>query len=214
MKLTSILTKVLMALTGLAWFGFLIGHLSGNFLIYSGPEAFDAYGRVLRELLHGAVVVLTEISLAVFFITHMVMGIRTSAKNREARKQGYAVSANLGQSTLASRTMLVGGVIIAIFLVMHLWQFRMQWRHDDPNDSLWSLTVGTLQNPLVGGFYVLAMAFLGMHLSHGFGSAFQTLGIFKPTWRDGLRKGGRGLGWLIALGFASFPVWAMLTQKV
>ena len=214
MKLTSILTKVLMALTGLAWFGFLIGHLSGNFLIYVGPEAFDEYGRGLRALLHGAVVVFTEISLAVFFVTHIVMGIRTSLTNRAARKQGYAVTANAGQSTLASRTMLGGGAIIAIFLVLHLWHFRLQWKHDDLNDSLWSLTVGTLQNPLVGGFYVLAMVFLGMHLSHGFGSAFQTLGIFKPTWRDGLRKAGRGLGWIIALGFASFPVWAMLTQKV
>ncbi|MCA9555682.1 MAG: succinate dehydrogenase cytochrome b subunit [Myxococcales bacterium] len=214
MKLTSILTKVLMALTGLAWFGFLIGHLTGNFLIYSGPEAFDAYGRGLRELLHGLVVYLTEIALAVFFITHMVMGIKTSLKNREARKQGYATSGNSGQSTLASRTMLVGGVIIAVFLVLHLYQFRMQWKHDDPSDSLWGLTVGTIAHPAIGGFYVLAMAFLGMHLSHGFGSAFQTLGIFKPTWRDGLRKAGRGLGWIIALGFASFPVWAMLTQKV
>lgn len=214
MKLSSILTKVLMALTGLAWFGFLVGHLTGNLLMYKGPEAFDAYGRGLHALGGGALIYVAEIGLATLLLTHIVSGIKASMKNREARKNGYQVKATAGKATLASRTMLVGGVIMAVFVVLHLWQFRMQW--DPASDaSLWALTVTTFKSsPPTTVFYVVAMIFLGMHLSHGFGSAFQTLGAFKPDWRDKLRNGGRLLGWAIALGFISFPVWAMFVAKV
>lgn len=213
MKVTSILTKVLMALSGLAWVGFLIGHLSGNLLMYKAPSAFDAYGRGLHALGGGIVVVFAEIGLAAFFLVHIISGVRTHRANKAARKRGYAVVANAGESTLASRTMIIGGVVLAAFVVVHLWQFRMQW---DPNsgDSLWTLTITTLKNPLWAGFYVLAMVFLGMHLSHGFGSAFQTLGLFQPSWRAKLRNFGRIFGWLVAVGFMSFPVWALLVAKV
>jgi len=202
-----------MALSGLAWVGFLIGHLSGNLLMYKAPEAFDAYGRGLHALGGGIVVVFAEIGLATFFLAHIISGVRMTLANSAARKQGYAVKANAGESTLASRTMIAGGVILAAFVVLHLWQFRMQW---DPNSeqSLWTLTVTTLKNPLWAGFYVLSMFFLGLHLSHGFGSAFQTLGLFKPSWRAQLRNIGRVLGWVVAVGFMSFPVWAMLVAKV
>ena len=208
MRMTSILTKLLMALTGLAWFGFLIGHLAGNLLLYKGSDAFDAYGRGLHALGGGIVVTLTEIGLAAFLLTHIVSGIRHTMANREARKNGYEV-AGRSRSTLASRTMLVGGILLAAFVVIHLYQLRLQWDHAS-DDSLYTLTVDTLKNPAVAGFYVLAMVALGFHLSHGFGSAFQTIGFFKPDWRAKLRSAGVAFGWVIAAGFASIPVWAVL----
>ena len=208
MRITSILIKVLMALTGLAWFGFLVGHLSGNLLLYRGPEAFDAYGRGLHSIAGGGLVLLTEIGLAAFLLTHIVSGIRHTMGAKQARKSGYQEYGR-SASTLASRVMFIGGLLIAAFVVVHLYQLRMQWDHAS-DESLFELTVTTLKNPAVAGFYVLAMVALGFHLSHGFGSAFQTIGLFKPDWRDKLRSAGQVLGWVIAAGFASFPIWAVV----
>lgn len=214
MKVTSILTKVFMAVTGLAWVGFLIGHLVGNLQLFGGRDGgIHEYGLFLRELGHGAAIPLVEVGLVAFLLAHMFAGIRTHMANKGARKQGYAVSANAGESTLASRTMIVGGVVIFVFVIVHLWTIKFQW-DPDAGVHLWDLTVSTLKNPIWGGFYIVCMIPLGMHLSHGFASAFQTLGILRPDMRAQLRSFGRAFGWLIALGFMSFPVWALLVAKV
>lgn len=214
MKVTSILTKVFMAVTGLAWIGFLIGHLIGNLQIFGGRDGgLHEYGLFLRELGHGAAVPLVEVGLVAFLLAHVFAGIRAQKANNAARRQSYAVKANAGESTFASRTMILGGVLILAFIVVHLATIKLQW-DPDQGEHLWDLTMRTLQNPLIGGFYILCMIPLGLHVSHGFGSAFQTLGIFRPDWRDKLRSFGRAFGWLIALGFISFPVWALLQAKV
>lgn len=202
-----------MALSGLAWIGFLIGHLLGNLTMFKSPEAFNAYADALHQLGGGLLIPLAEIGLATFFLAHMLSGIRTYLANKAARKQGYAVNANSGKSTLASRTMIIGGVVLAAFIVVHLWQLRLTF---DPGSdvTLWTLTVTTLKDPLTAGFYIVAMFFLGLHLSHGFGSAFQTLGILRPDMRAALKKFGQVFGWLVAVGFMSFPVWALLVAKV
>ena len=213
MKVTSILTKVLMAVSGLAWVGFLIGHLAGNTLLFKSPEAFDAYGLGLHNLGGGAAVILAEIGLAAFFLAHMISGIRTWNANKAARKQGYAVKANAGESSFASRTMIIGGIVIVVFLVVHLWNFKLQW-DPEAGESLYELTVTTLKDPLWAGFYLVSLVFIGLHVSHGFGSAFQTLGVVRPDWRLKLRSFGRAFGWVITAGFMTIPVWALLVAKV
>lgn len=219
MKVTSILTKVFMAITGLAWLGFLIGHLIGNLQLFAGRDGgLHEYGLFLKGLGHGAAIPLVEVGLIAFLLAHMFAGFRTHLANKNARKQGYAVSANAGESSLASRTMIVGGFVIFVFIVVHIVTIKLQWNpslaEGEPNQHLWVLTVTTLKNPLWGGFYFLSMIPLGMHLSHGFGSAFQTLGILRSDLRETFRTVGRVFGWLIAVGFMSFPVWALLVAKV
>lgn len=206
MKLSSILTKVLMAVTGLLWFGFLVAHLSGNFLLLKGQDAFDGYAAFLHST--GGLLYLAEVGLILFFVVHIVSGVKSWLRNRRARPSRYAVSATEGEATLFSRSMVVGGFLIAIFVVTHVYWFKFA---TPEGMSLFSRVVETFQNPLAVAWYLLALAFLGMHLSHGLSSAFQTLGILKPHWRPHLKKAGVAVGWLVTLGFMSLPVWAFLT---
>jgi succinate dehydrogenase / fumarate reductase cytochrome b subunit len=129
-------------------------------------------------------------------------------ENRRARPVDYHAKATAGGATLASRTMAIGGVVLAFFVITHVKMFKYG---DQSNaEGLWGLVVHTFHNPLVVAWYLLAMGALGLHLSHGFSSAFQTLGAGKPAWRTNLRRAGFALGWLIAIGFMSFPVWSFL----
>lgn len=204
MKLSSILTKILMAITGLLWFGFLVAHLSGNFLLFKGPEAFDAYASLLHST--GALLYVAEAGLILFFVVHLVSGVRSWRRNRSARPQRYAVSATEGEATPFSRSMVLGGFLIAVFMVTHVLWFRIL---TPEGTSLFERVVETFQNPLTVGWYLIALVFLGMHLSHGLSSAFQTLGLLKPHWRPHLRSAGLAVGWLITLGFMSMPLWAL-----
>ncbi len=206
MKLASVITKVLMALTGLAWLGFLVAHLSGNFLLFAGPEAFNGYAKGLASL--GPLLIVAEVGLVALLALHVASAVKVTSRNRQARAQGYEVKATQGQATAASRLMVVGGIVLLTFILLHVATFKFG-DHDGEN-GLWGLVVRTFQNPIWVAWYAVAMAALGLHLSHGFGSAFQTLGIFKPAWRAQLRKLGVALGWLIAAGFVSMPIWGLL----
>jgi succinate dehydrogenase / fumarate reductase, cytochrome b subunit len=207
MALTSILKKLMMALTGLLWFGFVVMHLLGNFLLLKGPEAFNAYSDLLHKT--GAVLYVAELLLVVFLLTHIYTGIRLTLENRRAKGAGYAVRATAGQASVASRTMIYGGIVLAVFIVTHVKMFK--YGDASGEAGLWGLVVRTFQDPLMVAWYVLAMVALGFHLSHGFGSAFQTLGLLKPQWRVPLKQAGVWFGWAIAIGFMSLPIWSFVT---
>lgn len=195
-----------MALTGLAWFGFLVGHLTGNFLLFAGAEEFNAYAKFLEST--GGLLYAAEIGLIVFLATHIYSGIRVSMENRQARPRDYEVKTTNGQATVFSRSMLVGGVILAVFIVTHVATFK--FGDHGGEDGLYGLVMRSFQNPLTVAWYVLSMMAVGMHLSHGLGSAFQTLGVAKATWRERLRTTGVVLGWVVAGGFMSLPIWAFV----
>ena len=72
---------------------------------------------------------------------------------------------------------------------------------------MYRLVAGAFSDPLYAGFYVLAMAAIALHLSHGFQSAFQTLGLHHPRYTPLIKKFGLALAALIALGFASLPIY-------
>lgn len=206
MLLISIVKKTAMALTGLAWFVFLIGHLTGNFLLFKGESAFNAYAEFLEGT--GALLYLAEVGLVVFLVAHIYSGIRVSMENRRARPFEYEIRKTNGKATVYSRSMLIGGVIIAVFIVLHVLTFKFGDHHGE--GGLYGLVIRTFQNPLTVAWYGLAMVAIGMHLSHGFGSAFQTLGVAKTAWRGRLRIAGVVFGWLIAGGFMVLPIWAFI----
>jgi succinate dehydrogenase / fumarate reductase, cytochrome b subunit len=206
---TSIIKKVVMALTGLGWFGFLITHLSGNLLIYQGAETFNAYPAALRKF--GFLLYIAEAGLVVLLLGHVVAALKVTLENRRARGQAYAVRATNGRATFASRTMALGGVLLLLFIVIHIRTFKFgDWTQAN---GLWGLVVSTYKNPLMVGWYVFAMILLGLHLSHGLASSLQTLGLGKPVWRARFRTVGFIVGWLMAGGFMSLPIWCYLVPQ-
>lgn len=205
MRLTSILKKAAMALTGLALFGFVVTHLIGNLHLFESPEAVDDYTRKLHA--YGWLLIAAELGLALTFLLHAYTGIRVTLENRKARVAPYQVKRTAGAASFASRSMVVGGVLLFVFVVIHVRTFKFgAW--DFEHGGLGRLVIHTFHNNLTVAWYELAMIALGMHLSHGFSSAFQTLGAVQPRWRPPLKQAGRVLGWALALGFMALPIYA------
>lgn len=183
---SSVGKKIMMALSGIILFGFVVGHMLGNLKAFeshdgSGPHPLDTYGEFLREfgypilpeygLLWGARIVLL---LAVGI--HIMAAVQLWSQSRKARGQGYKKEDSQVFS-YASRTMRWGGVIVAAFVVYHLLHFTTGTVHPDfEYGRVYDNLVIGFQNPLIAGFYVVAVGALSLHLYHGIWSAFATLG--------------------------------------
>ncbi|NJK88872.1 MAG: succinate dehydrogenase cytochrome b subunit [Myxococcales bacterium] len=209
MRYASILKKIFMAVSGLVWVGFVIGHMAGNLLIYSGPKKFNDYAAFLEGT--GKLLWLVEAVLIAFLAVHVYLGAKVSLENRRARSRGYAVKESNGRASVASRTMALAGIVILAFTVVHVKTFKFGPR--DGADGLWGLVMRTFQDPVMVTWYVLAMLALGLHMSHGFASAFTTLGVVRPELRSRLQALGVAVGWLIAVGFISFPIYAFFFHR-
>ena len=202
---SSIGKKVLMACTGLGLIGFLIGHLAGNLTLFadSEGEAFTAYATALNS---NPALPVVEIGLTLLFLAHIVLAFSVTRENREARKQGYTLRNDHGARTPGSRSMMITGVLIAVFIVIHLIDFRFQ---KPPLEEMSALS-GMVKSRLAGtlGFliYLGAMVPLTLHVSHAFQSALQTLGINHPKYNPLIKAVSIGLALIIDLGFASFPL--------
>lgn len=212
--------KYLMAVSGLALFGFVVAHLIGNLQVFLGPEQINAYGHFLQS--KPELVWTARIGLLVMVAVHIWTALRLAAENRAARPQGYAET-KLPGASYAARTMLVSGLVILTFIVYHLLHFTVQVkgvnltgvdfaalqdgqrRHD-----VYNMMITGFSQPVVALFYVGSMALLSLHLSHGVASMFQSLG-----WKN--KKYGRWIdrfallaaGFLI-VGYSSIPI-AVLT---
>lgn len=196
----SIGKKVLMSVSGLLLAGFLVSHLAGNLLLLSGEDVFNRYAAALAG---SPLLPLAELVLAAIFLTHIVSGLMVSLENRRARPVGYEASRWAGGRTVGSATMAVTGILLLGFLAVHLKTFRFIGRPA----SLYQHVVTAFQNPVYLGFYVVCMAGLVVHLSHGVWSAFQTLGLNQPKFDPWLRR----LGYVFAasmLMFVALTIWA------
>jgi succinate dehydrogenase / fumarate reductase, cytochrome b subunit len=196
---SSIGKKLGMALTGIALYGFLIGHLAGNLLLFSGDggAVFNQYSAFLTE---HPLIIPTELVLLAIFIAHIAFAISVSRENKRARPIGYRRSRWVGNRTLASYTMLYSGLFILLFVVVHVKTFKYG---DLGGGTLYQLVTQTFQQPLYVLGYIGAMLILGFHLWHAFQSACQTLGLSTSTkWRSlsGL------LSIVLAGGFGSIPL--------
>ena len=200
--------KVLMALTGLVLFGFTVAHVSGNLLVFAGPEKMNAYALMLKAnagVLWGARFVLLA-SVAV----HIVSAIKLTQRRAAARPVPYGLKEPHG-STYASRTMIWSGPILGAFVIYHLLHFTVGTLHPkfDPHDAYRNVIEGFSHAP-VALVYVLAMAALCLHLSHGVWSLLQTLGVNRPNWEKPLRRLAIAFGLLVCGGFVSIPVAVLL----
>lgn len=198
--------KVVMAVTGIVLFGFVVAHMIGNLQVYLGPEAMNAYAVWLRELGHGAALWIARVVLLVAVILHIVAAVSLAAANRKARPVGYERTAR-ERSTYASRTMVWSGPILALFVIYHLLHFTFgtvhpSFRHGDVYRNF----VEGFRVVPVSVFYILAMLALGAHLYHGVWSMLQTLGLSHPRY-NALRHGFAGLMTAVVVVLnISFPI--------
>ena len=200
---SSIGKKIMVALTGLLLCGFLITHLAGNLFLFVGATSFNRYAEFLESQ---ALLPLAEGGLVVLFLIHIALTIRAKLANVAARPIGYQAVADKGARTPGSRTMAIGGSLLLLFIIIHVATIKYQVGGAKGPD-LYSHVAGWFANPLYAGFYVLAMIALGLHLSHGVQSAFQTLGVNHPRYTPLIKKAGLAFAAVMALAFASMPVY-------
>lgn len=207
--------KLLMALTGLFLIIFLIGHVSGNTLLFKndGGEAFNIYAKFMTT--NPAVKILSYLTY-ISVLAHVVYSIILTRHNKSARPVAYANSKASTNSAWTSRNMGVLGTIILIFLVIHLQGFwyKMHWGDipmvtyaGEQYKDLYSIVSFAFQSELLVGLYVLSMVFLGLHLSHGFESAFQTLGLNHVKYSPAIKKLGLAFSIIVPALFASMPLY-------
>ncbi len=200
---SSIGKKITVALAGLLLSFFLITHLAGNLFLFFGAKAFDGYAGMLER---NPLIPAAEVGLLALFLIHIALALRARLINAAARPVGYAAYEGKGARTLGSRTIAVSGLLILAFLIIHLKSFRFI-PHETRENDLYRVVAETLRQPLYAAFYVVAMLGLGLHLSHGVQSALQTLGVNHPRYTPALKVLGLAFALLIALGFASIPVY-------
>jgi succinate dehydrogenase / fumarate reductase, cytochrome b subunit len=206
--------KIVMALTGLIGVGFVIGHMVGNLQVFEGPEKINSYGRFLHHTV-GTELWLVRAVLLGAVILHVVAATQLTAQARASRPQGYKQRRSQ-VSTLASRTMRVGGFLLLAFIILHILHFTVRafpgYGQMDPAGGVdvYHNIVLAFHNPLWTLFYVVAMIFLGLHLYHGFWSSFRTLGVAKPSRNPLHRRAALLLAVVIWAGFTIVPLGVFL----
>lgn len=200
--------KVLMAVSGLIGIGFVIGHMSGNLLMFKGQGPMHDYAKLLRTSMPLLYAVRAVLVAAVG--VHIWSAYTLTMRSNAARPTDYAVR-KPQVSTLAAKTMKWGGVLLLGFLVFHLLDLTLgitnpNFEHLDPFNNV----IYSLKRPLIALLYVAAMVALGMHLYHGVWASFRTLGVARPSGRPLHRTVAIALGVLVAAGFIIVPVGTML----
>lgn len=214
---SSIGKKIVVALTALVLLGFLVGHLTGNLLIFRGPETINDYAAKLRDL--GPLLWTARIGLLAAVAVHIIATLHLAAQNKAARPEEYQCEATI-QATRSSRIMVWSGLTILTFVIYHLMHFTWGTLNNyyDPNGPF-VLPDGRhdVYKMMVDGFsfwgnslfYILALGLLCSHLSHGVSSLFQTLGLTTSRTRPLFKALGWAFAVLIFAGFSSIPVAVM-----
>ena len=208
---SSVGRKHLMGISGLAISLFSLTHMLGNMIIFLGSDAYNKYGHAITSnklLLYTA-----EIGLVVMFGMHTYLGIKLSIENKAARKQKYALPTNgAKKAEFASKSMFYHGMVLLGFLIYHLITFKYGPEYMVNIDGvevrdLFKLIVEKFHQTSYVVGYVTCMAFIGVHLSHGFNSSFQSLGFNHPRYRPKIRKLSIAFAILVGVGFASQPLY-------
>jgi len=213
---TSVGTKILIGLTGLFLFIYLVIHIAGNLMIFLGPAWFNKYAYTLEG---NPLIPVIEILLLLVFLVHIYKTVKMYLNNQAARPVRYEKKKFAGspsRKSIASSTMIVSGLWLLLFLVIHVRVFRYGTEYPWPEGGrdLYRLEMETFANPLVVAFYVLSMVVVGSHLWHGITSALQSIGADSAAWSPRFLTVGKAIAVLIAAGFIAIAVWAYVTQAV
>jgi succinate dehydrogenase / fumarate reductase, cytochrome b subunit len=199
-----------MAVTGAMMFAFVVGHMLGNLQMFESPEHINAYGHFLHNL--GEVLWLERGVMLLAIALHVVATVQLALRSKAARPIGYSRKEAI-DSSYASRTMYWSGPIVLAFLIFHLLQFTAGYLHPQA-----TFTEGDVYGNVVAGFqvwwvsvwYIFAVSLLGLHLSHGIWSMFQSVGLAHPRQTVLLKIAARAIAALIVLGYISIPISVLL----
>lgn len=215
---SSVGRKFFMALTGIGLVLFVILHLVGNLqLLLPSGDTFNLYGHKLQSM--GALSVILEISLVILFLAHIIAAIKLKLTNKAARPIRYEhnIKTKGGESknNISSRNMIVTGLILFIFLILHVRYFRfgpgisdgyVTTINGEEVRDLYRVVIEAFKNPAIVAFYTFVMLLLGLHLRHGFWSAFQSLGLQNPRIAKPIYAVGILLAVLLTIGFVALPI--------
>ena len=200
----------MVAFSGVILHLFVFVHMLGNLLILVGPEAYNFYS---YKLTSNPAILVFEIALLLSFLIHMFLALRLTWKNRKTRSQAYAVSSYGEKGTsFVHRTLQYQGVIIFIFVVLHLITFKFGESYDfmlhgEKIRDFYRLVVEVFQNPINVIWYLGAIFILGFHISHGANAVFQSFGFYHDKWTFWIKKACKLYATLIVIGFNILPLY-------
>tara|TARA_S200000501_G_scaffold22827_1_gene19828 strand:- start:129 stop:791 length:663 start_codon:yes stop_codon:yes gene_type:complete len=212
--LSSIGQKLLLATSGLTMFLlFLVPHMGGNVLFLFGQDIFNSYAYHLHELI--PIVIGIEILMLISISIHMIMAFRTMIANKKAAKKRYSQKASAERS-LSARLMPLSGIMIFIFIVIHLANFKFYEKstvilNDHKVYDVYGMVIARFQGDLLYvAVYLLFMVAVGLHLSHALQSALQTYGVFVPREKSKIKLASKIIAITMALTFSVIPLKAFL----
>lgn len=211
---SSVGSKVVMALTGLGLWVFIIAHLAGNLTAFLGRDTFNHYAEALKgnaPLLWGI-----RAALIIGIPLHIFTAIRTVLHDRSARPVPYAVASKTPART-ASKSMMLTGAVILVFFCYHIAHFTLHITGPQPaallpdgNYDAFTMLVMGFQQPVIALLYIGAQILLAGHLSHGIHSLFQHLGVWGAKWTPFVKTGALFVGYGLCAAFASIPLAVLL----
>ncbi|MEP7320759.1 MAG: succinate dehydrogenase cytochrome b subunit [Saprospiraceae bacterium] len=206
--------KIIMSLTGLFLCLFLVIHLLGNLqlLKQDGGKAFNIYAYVMT---HNPIIKIISWINYFFILFHAIQGLVLYFQNKSARKFDYDKKHN-SKTSFGARNMAILGTLILAFILIHMGDFWLKMKREvlvwvnyegyDHVQDLYSRVSIAYDQWWIVLFYVFSIGVLYYHLSHGFQSAFQTLGINHPRYTPIIKGFGKWYSILICLGFAIIPI--------
>jgi len=204
---SSIGKKMMMAVTGLSFCIFLTGHLIGNLTIYKGKDAFNTYAEKLHSL--GPLLTAAEIGLLLFAVVHVLSGTLLFIGNFYARPQRYVIKKSAGGRTVGSRTMPYTGFFVLFFVIFHLINFHFV---DKTQQTIYLIVSNAFADPVYVFVYIAAIIIVAVHVSHGFWSAFQTVGANHTKYMPIVRGIAICFSLAIGAGFGFLPIYIFYMQ--
>lgn len=198
----SIGKKMMMAATGLSFSVFLAVHLAGNLTLYGGDGLFNTYAERLHQL--GALLTIAEWGLMFLAAVHVLTGITLFYENLRARPIRYKVNKQAGGRSIGSATMPYTGFLLLAFVIYHLAGFHFT---DKTDQTIYQIVDTAFGQPETVALYVLAMILAAIHISHGFWSAFQSIGASHPKYTPIVKGLGILFCLIVGFGFGSIPIY-------
>ena len=206
--------KYLMGISGLVWAGFVFVHMLGNLTILISADLYNAYGHAIvsnKPLLYAA-----EVALVGALILHVYLAINLSYTNRKAKGHQPQAKTNGEKGTsVASQSMAIHGTLLLVFIITHLLTFKFGAEYITTVNGvqmrdLARLMVEVFTQPLAVVWYIVCLLLLGTHLSHGFGSVFQSFGLLHPAYQNTIKMASWTYAIVVTLGFLSNPIYIYL----
>jgi succinate dehydrogenase / fumarate reductase cytochrome b subunit len=213
MQLTqsSVGRKIIMAVTGIVLVAFVCVHLLGNSSVFVGADAINAYAQKLHSL--GPFVWVFRLVMLAAFAIHIIFGIQLTLENRAATPEKNVQVKRL-KTGFGAETMIVSGLVMLAFVVYHLLQFTVRVTNPEIYIPLGNSGMVDVYFMVVNGFkstltvivYLIGMAFLFLHVSHGFQSLFQTIGLSNDKSLPVMGMVSKLVGFVLLVGYISIPL--------